>query len=52
MPSLDICFCANKECPLRDKCFRNPDRLEYSEYITLSHFENNGNKCEYFYGKD
>lgn len=51
MPSLDICFCANKKCILRDKCLRNPDRLPMNEYITMSEFENDGEYCKYFYEK-
>lgn len=52
MPSLDICFCANKECKLRDKCFKNPDRLKYNEYITVTDFKDNGDTCEYFILKE
>ena len=28
MSSFDITFCANKDCPLRENCKRNSDRLK------------------------
>ena len=50
MSSYDICFCANKTCPLRANCERNTDRLAgYPWPVSMAGFapDENG-ECEYY----
>ena len=50
MSSFDITFCANKDCPLRENCERNSDRLKNYPYpVSMAAFapDENG-ECEYY----
>lgn len=50
MSSFDITFCANKNCPKRQNCKRNTDRLVTFFYpVSMAAFapDENGN-CEHY----
>ena len=51
MSSFDITFCPNKNCPLRQNCNRNSDRLAGYPYpVSMAGFapDENG-ECEYYW---
>lgn len=50
MSSFDITFCPNKDCPKRQNCERNSDRLKNYPYpVSMAGFapDENG-ECEYY----
>ena len=50
MSSFDITFCPNKDCPKRQSCERNSDRLKNYPYpVSMAGFapDKNG-ECEYY----
>ena len=50
MSSFDITFCPNKDCPKRQSCERNSDRLKNYPYpVSMAGFAPNENgECEYY----
>ena len=50
MSSFDITFCPNKDCPKRQNCERNSDRLKNYPYpVSMAGFAPNENgECEYY----
>lgn len=46
----DYCFCANKDCPMRNECRRGMSVPGIHTYSLFTLDENN--KCEYFWKKE